>query len=76
MPQLALTSMYVVSCGHLSMVYLFIIMVMLPSALGNSNNNVELLFDSIAQIFQSGATISQVCYLLFSEIKMPRKSVC
>ena len=70
MSQLALTSMSVVSYGHLSTVYLFIIIVMLPSALGNSNNNGVLLFDSIVQIVQLGA-ISQVYYLLCSKIIMP-----
>ena len=75
MSQLALTSMSVVSCGHLSMVYLFIIIVMLPSALGNSNDNEELLFDSIVQIVRLGATVSQVCYLFCSEMKMPRECV-
>ena len=75
MSQSALASMSVVSCGHISTVCLFIIIAMLTSAVCNSNNNEELLFESIAQIFHLGATVSQVCYILCSELKMPREFV-
>ena len=54
------------------MVYLFIIIVMFHSVAGNSNDIEELLFDLIIQIFQLGAIVSQVCYLLCSEMKMSR----
>lgn len=54
--------MALVACGHIYLLYLFLIICILPTTFGASTNGNQYIFDQI------GAAILHVCYLLFCDI--------
>ena len=60
-------------CSYLCLVYIFFIIYVLPTAFGNYKDDNQLVFDSIVQVVQMGATVSHVCYLIFNDINQSRR---
>ena len=61
--------------SYISLVYIFFIICVLPTAFGNYNDDNQLVFDSIVQVVPMVATVFDVCYLIFNDIYQCRRFI-